>query len=77
MHATLSEESAEIRIEGEVTGQIAIGHHIVHVVADRGQSSRSRHRRSRSLSDGAPNRPITRMSDDVWLGTKLRGRREP
>jgi hypothetical protein len=36
MNATLSEETAEIRIEGEVTGQIAIGHHIVQVVADRG-----------------------------------------
>lgn len=63
MNATLSEETAGIRIEGEVTGQIAIGHRIVQVVADRGQSSTSRHRRSRSCPDGAPNRPITRMSD--------------
>jgi hypothetical protein len=61
MKATLSEETANIRIEGEVTGQIAIGHHIVQVIPIAGQSSTSRHRRSRSFSDGVPNRPITRM----------------
>jgi hypothetical protein len=36
MKATVSEETADIRIEGDLTGQIAIGHHIVQFMADRG-----------------------------------------
>lgn len=36
MSATLSEEIADIRIEGDVMGQIAIGDHIAQDMADRG-----------------------------------------
>lgn len=69
MKATVSEETADVRIKGEVTGQIAIGHHIVQSRLIAGPSSTSRHRRSRSFPDGAPNRPFNRVSDDVHLGT--------
>jgi hypothetical protein len=67
MNATLSEETADIRIEGEVTGQIAIGLHIVH--SRRGQSSTSRHRREQIVPRRRAEPAITRMSDDAQLGT--------
>jgi hypothetical protein len=65
MKATLSEETADIRIEGEVTGQIAIGHDIVQVMADRGAILNL----APPLEQIVPRRraepAITRMSDDV------------
>jgi hypothetical protein len=65
LKATLSEATVDIRIEGEVTGQIAIGDHIVQVTADCGAIVNVAPPQEEIVPDGAPNRPITRMSDDV------------
>lgn len=77
MKAPVSEETADIRIEGEVPGQIASATTSSKSWPSAGQSSTSRHRRSGSFLDGAPNRPITRMSDDVQFGHLAEGEEEP